>query len=112
MPIASGSRVGERKANGRKGTVVGTATANMDIGNKRRGQWRVRWDDGTEENKTTNQLKIAQPADDPSAEAERARSEPLVLPGARRSGAKQSLPKHPAKGHKQSKAKGAAKKGK
>lgn len=57
-----GSIVWERKKfNARKGTIIGHASGPLDVGDDRRGQWRVRWDDMAEEDKTTHQLRKSAP---------------------------------------------------
>jgi len=60
--LAVGSIVWERKKfNARKGKIIGHASGPLDIGDDRRGQWRVRWDDNAEEDKTTHQLQKSAP---------------------------------------------------
>ncbi|KAL7548885.1 hypothetical protein ACHAWF_013195 [Thalassiosira exigua] len=64
-PLEIGSNVWERKKSGaRKGKIVGHASVPLDLCDNRKGQWRVRWDNGTEEDKTTAQLRKQPPEAD------------------------------------------------
>ena len=64
--IGVGTIVWKRKRlGGCQGTVIGHVSKPLDIGTTCKGEYRVRWDDGTKEDKKTNQLKKELPTGDP-----------------------------------------------